>query len=91
VANSIQLELPDQALEQLRQLMLATAQEAFETVSTQKSLPQYMNAKEASLYMGVAPATFRGFVKQGLAACIVGGVTRYNKKDCDNFYNAHKI
>lgn len=88
--GQITLSLPPDIDESLKQLWLSVAGDVFKEMAQKQQAPRYMNQKQASIYMGVSENTFKTYINQGLACVMVGGITRFDKVDCDKFYQEHK-
>lgn len=85
------LELSDDSLNQLNQLMVASATEAFKLAAKQEALPFWMKKGEAKIYANVDDKTLTKFIKDGLRVSVKDGVQRISKKSIDDYYAVHEI
>lgn len=85
------LELSDNSLEQLNQLMVVSATEAFKLAAKRETLPFWMKKGEAKIYANVDDKTLTKFIKDGLRVSVKDGVQRISKKSVDDYYTIHEI
>lgn len=83
---ALAIQLTDDAMEELRATMIASALDAFKSASTSVELPFWMKKGEACLYANVDLKTLNKFIKDGLHVSVMGGVQRISKKAVDDYY-----
>lgn len=88
--GNITLSVPADINDDLKQLWLETAGEAFQALIAKEKTPRYLNQNEASKYLGVSVNTFKAFGKQGLGSISVAGITRWDREDLDQFFKNFK-
>ncbi|KRM93598.1 hypothetical protein FC56_GL000314 [Lentilactobacillus senioris DSM 24302 = JCM 17472] len=91
MAISVPLELPEEALEQIKATMFETAVEAFKTAGKKQDFPNWMNLTQTAGYMGVSKATLNNFIKQGLKVATINGIQRVCQNEADRFFIEHQI
>lgn len=91
MAISVPLELPEEALEQIKTVMFETAVQAFNTAGKKQDFPKWMNLTQTAGYMGVSKATLNNFINQGLKVATINGIQRVSQNEADHFYLEHQI
>lgn len=85
----IELDMPKDLEERLRELVLKATYEAFEQKKKRLAASDWMNLKEGALYAGVSHNTFIKFRHLGLRVCEIDGVRRVSKKMIDEFLESN--
>lgn len=88
---NVPLTIEETALTQIKEVMLASATEAFTKVGKQKVFPRYMTKKLACEYLDVSFNTLVKFIDLGLPVMQIDGITKLDKHDIDEFVQDHKI
>ncbi|AEV94886.1 MerR family transcriptional regulator [Pediococcus claussenii] len=88
---NIPLKLDEEGLAQIKAVMFETAQEAFKEAGKKQNFPRYMSKKVASQYLDVSFVTLQKFIESGLPVIQIGGISKIDKADADEFLNTHKI
>ena len=87
--KSIDLEQP--ALSPIVDEIAKAFNEGKQLYQKREELPRYMTKKQAAEYLNVSYNTMMSkFVPNGLKVIIVDGMTRIDKKDCDEFLEGFK-
>ncbi|MEK4627354.1 MAG: DNA-binding protein [Solibacillus sp.] len=81
----IELEMPEGLEEQLRNIVLDTVKDAFNTFVGQTTAKEWMSIKEGADYAGVSFNTFKKYRMLGLKVCEIDSVKRVSKAEIDNF------
>lgn len=85
-----ELELPDEVFKEINSRIEKGVSYAFEAHEKRKSYGRYMTKKEAAAYCGVSFNSLQKYISLGLKVIIIDGMTRIDKKDCDEFMEKNK-
>jgi hypothetical protein len=87
----LQMELPEQTMQQIKTAMLESAKKAYAEAGKQKQFGAYLTKEEASKYLHVSRATLNVFIDAGLKVMVFGNIQRISKNECDRFMVEHQI
>lgn len=88
--DALQVILPDEAAESLRQNIYSLITDTVETARKDAGLnKQWVNKKGAYEYAGVSYKTLKEWINQGLPVHVIDGVQLLSKSEIDQFILNH--
>lgn len=85
----LKLDLPSTIDDELKQLWLNTAGNAFKEIVQQQQTKRYLNQQEAAKYLHLSVNEFKRY--SNIPRVMLNNVVRFDKQDLDEFYKQHKI
>lgn len=87
----LDMELPDETLEQIGKVMRSMALDAFKEAGRGQKFGEWLTKRDCAAYLHVAPVTLNEFIKQGLQVTTIGSVSRISKASANKFMAEHTI
>ncbi|MFZ2354112.1 helix-turn-helix domain-containing protein [Paucilactobacillus nenjiangensis] len=85
----LDFQIPPDLETEMKKLWLSTCEESLKELIQRQQSQRWLNQQESAKYLHVSVKEFKRYAD--IPKVVVGGVTRWDKKDLDEYYQNHKI